>query len=127
METKDKPVVTTTKKSDLISKLNTFNTNLSVSRAIKNKYIYPDDLKELKSTDKRKKSYRRQLQKNILYFLSIVAPTKEQKDFFNDFCKTFIMNFESLNKIEIDSIYSFHNEKEKQEAIKILTLYKQVK
>lgn len=124
METKAKETV---KKDDLISKLNTFNTNLSVSRAIKNKYIYPDELKELKSTDKNKKSYRRQLQKNILHFLSIDKPTKEQKDSFNEFCKLFITNFSSIKEIAIDSIYSFHNQKEKEQATKILNLYKAIK
>ncbi|MFX0011350.1 MAG: hypothetical protein ACFE9R_13625 [Candidatus Hermodarchaeota archaeon] len=114
-------------KTDLVKKLNQFNSSLIVSRAIKNKYVYPDDMKDLKSTDKQKKSYRRQLQRNILNFLSIENPTKEQKNSFADFCKLFIINFNSLDKIEIDNLYSFHDEKEKNKANEILKKYKQIK
>ena len=125
METKIKKQ--TENKIDLMSKLNQMNLSASVSHAIKNKYVYPNDLKELKSTDKQKKSYRRKIQKTLLVYLSLEKPNKEEKEAFEIFCKTFITNFKSLKECNIDNIYSFHNTKEKENAIKILNLYNTVK
>lgn len=133
METKKKETkeVTTTKKEvvkvDLLSALNQMNKSANVSKSIKNKYVYPEELKELKSTDKIKKSYRRKIQKTLLFYLSIENPTKENKIEFNTFCNMFINSFKSVDEISIDELYSFHEAKQKETANKTLNLYKQLK
>lgn len=131
METKETKKKETTKKEvvkvDLLSALNQMNKSANVSKSIKNKYIYPDELKELKSTDKIKKSYRRKIQKTILFWLSVENPTQKDKEDFNSFCAMFINSFKSVDEISIDNLYSFHEAKQKEVANKTLNLYKQLK
>ena len=114
-------------KKDLLKLLNEKNKSANVSKSISNKYLYPESMQDKKSTDKEKKSYRRKIQKTILYYLSLDKTTKESKKEFNEFCQTFISGFKNLNVVEITDLYSFHNEKEKETANKVLNSYKQIK
>ena len=87
------------------------------------------DYEGLKSTSKEKKSYRHAIQKNILSYLSISEPTKDDKERFNSLCKAFINGFNSIDKCTIESVYSFaeSNAKEKENAKNILIKYKAIK
>jgi len=114
-------------KSNLIAQLNTMNKSANVSRTIKDKYIYPVEFATLKSTDKEKKSYRKKIQKTILFYLQEKNVNTENKTEFEKFLKTFVSNFVSLEKSEINDLYSFHDEKEKEQSKKVLSTYQNLK
>lgn len=108
-------------------KLEEMNKKRVVSKAIKNKYVYPSDLQELKSTDKQKRTYRKNIQKTILSFLESENITINDKKEFNEYLKIFVKNFTSLDSANIEDIYSFHNELEKNKANTVLNKFKSVK
>lgn len=114
-------------KKDLFKSLETFNAKNAINTAYVLKYNYPSELKALDSRDKLKRNYRKKIQKNILHYLAIAKPTKEDKNSFETFLKTFVIQFTSLQNMKVESIYNFRNDAKKVIADKVLKLYQAIK
>lgn len=115
--------------NELLNQTNQKNAIHKIARKKGNKYQYPDELKELKSTDKNKKRFRKQLQNNLLTFLSIDNPTKENLNDFQNFINAFFINAINIkNCNDVTQIYSFDesNKKEIENATLILNKYKKL-
>lgn len=110
-----------------LEQTNKDNAVYKTARAKGNKYNYPKELQDLKSKDKRKSSFRHSIQKNLLTFLSIDNPTKENLNSFQNFINTFFISPVKIKDCkDINEIYSFkdENQKEKESCLLILNKYK---
>ena len=117
--------------SNLLDKLAKFTTKTVVNSSKKDLWIYPENLKELKSNVKEKKVYRRKLQKIRDKFLNLISKETEKpklfdliKDFaeFNNTFRVFqlseISDYSQLKNINTENLEDVSEAKKVFEKIK---------